>query len=180
MMIESIRHRRSIRKYLPTPVEEEKLQAVLEAARLAPSGNNKQPWSFIVVKEDAGRVALAEATRKQMWIAEAPIVIVAVADVEARGVDVKGMVLDEHSPLWELKRVIRDTAIAIGYLLLEADHQGLGTCWCGAFEQDDIRPLLGIPEDKFVLAVIPLGYADQDPPVKPRKGLDEIVRYERW
>ena len=106
MMIESIRHRRSIRKYLPTPVEEEKLQAVLEAARLAPSGNNKQPWAFIVVKEEAGRVALAEATRKQMWIAEAPIVIVAVADVEARGVDVEGLVLDEHSPLWELKRVI--------------------------------------------------------------------------
>ncbi|MGI6259221.1 MAG: nitroreductase family protein [Anaerolineaceae bacterium] len=180
MMIESIRHRRSIRKYLPTPVEEEKLQAVLEAARLAPSGNNKQPWAFIVVKEEAGRVALAEATRKQMWIAEAPIVIVAVADVEARGVDVEGLVLDEHSPLWELKRVIRDTAIAIGYLLLEADNQGLGTCWCGAFEQDDIRPLLGIPEDKFVLAVIPLGYADQEPPARPRRALEEIVHYERW
>lgn len=179
-MIASIAHRKSIRKYLPMPVEEEKLKTILEAARLAPSGNNKQPWVFVVVKSEPGRIALAEATGSQMWIAGAPVVIVAVADPAVRGLESRGLFLDEQSPQWELKRAIRDTAIAVEHLLLEADNQGLGTCWCGKFEQAEIRPLLGIPDDKFVLAVIPLGYADQEPAAKPRKSLDEIVRYEKW
>jgi nitroreductase len=179
-MIESIERRRSIRKYLNTPVEDEKLQAILEAARLAPSGNNKQPWRFIVLKREENRLAAARATGNQMWIAEAPVVIVGVADVAARGVESAGLVLDEHSPDWDLKRAIRDTAIATEHILLEAENQGLGTCWCGMFEQAVIRKVLGVPEDKFVLAVIPLGYAAQAPSARPRKSLDKIVSFEGW
>jgi nitroreductase len=91
-----------------------------------------------------------------------------------------GLYLDETSPHWELKRAIRDTAIAVENILLEADAQGLGTCWVGFFVQSEIRPVLGIPDDKFVLAVIPIGHPAEQPAARPRKPLSDIVRYENW
>ncbi len=179
-MIESIKHRRSVRKFQEKPIEEEKLLEILEAARLAPSGNNKQPWVFIVIKNEENRKKVAQVTGEQLWIASAPVVIVAVADLSARSDRFEGQYLDEESPQFDLKRSIRDTAIAVEHILLEADNQGLGTCWCGAFRQKTIRPVLNIPDDKFVLAVIPLGYADEAPKARPRKDLETILRYERW
>jgi nitroreductase len=152
----------------------------LEAARLAPSGNNKQPWVFIVIKNEENRKKVAQVTGEQLWIASAPVVIVAVADLSARSDRFEGQYLDEESPQFDLKRSIRDTAIAVEHILLEADNQGLGTCWCGAFRQKTIRPVLNIPDDKFVLAVIPLGYADEAPKARPRKDLETILCYERW
>jgi nitroreductase len=180
MMIESIKHRRSVRKFQEKPIEEEKLLEILEAARLAPSGNNKQPWVFIVIKNEENRKKVAQVTGEQLWIASAPVVIVAVADLSARSDRFEGQYLDEESPQFDLKRSIRDTAIAVEHILLEADNQGLGTCWCGAFRQKTIRPVLNIPDDKFVLAVIPLGYADEAPKARPRKDLETILCYERW
>ena len=121
-----------------------------------------------------------EACHKQTWMMTAPTFTVAVADMAARGETEQGLYLDETSPHWELKRAIRDTAIAVENMLLEADAQGLGTCWVGFFVQSEIRPVLGIPGDKFVLAVIPIGYPAEQPPARPRKPLSEIVRYEKW
>lgn len=180
MMIAAIRHRKSVRKFQETPVEEEKLMEILEAARLAPSGNNKQPWYFIVVRDENVKQNLAIATNNQMWIASAPIVIVAVADICARSENYTGMYVDEETSGFDLKRVLRDTTIAITHILLEVDNQGLGACWCGAFTQETIRPVLNIPDDKFVLAVIPVGYPAEEPKAKPRKTLAEIIRYESW
>lgn len=179
-MIESIKHRRSVRKYTSDPIESEKLQSVLEAARLAPSGNNKQPWTFIVVQSAQQRQAVMEACHRQTWMMTAPAFIVAVADMASRVETEPGLFLDENSPHWELKRAIRDTAIATENMLLEADAQGLGTCWVGFFVQSEIRPVLGIPDDKFVLAVIPIGYPAEQPLARPRKPISEIVRYEKW
>ena len=179
-MIESIRHRRSIRKFTSDPIDPEKLEAVLEAARLAPSGNNKQPWTFIVVQSEQQRLAVMEACHRQTWMITAPAFIVAVADISARVETKPGLYLDENSPDWELKRAIRDTAIATENILLEADAQGLGTCWVGFFVQSEIRPVLGIPNTRFVLGVIPIGYPAERPPARPRKPLSEIVRYEKW
>ena len=179
-MIESIRHRRSIRKFTSDPIDPEKLETVLEAARLAPSGNNKQPWTFIVVQSEQQRLAVMEACHRQTWMITAPAFIVAVADISARVETKPGLYLDENSPDWELKRAIRDTAIATENILLEADAQGLGTCWVGFFVQSEIRPVLGIPDDKFVLAVIPIGYPAEQPSARPRKPLREIVRWEKW
>lgn len=179
-MIESIQHRRSIRKFTSEPIEPDKLQSVLEAARLAPSGNNKQPWTFIVVQSEQQCQAVMEACHRQTWMMTAPAFIVAVADMAGRVATEPGLYLDENSPHWELKRAIRDTAIATENMLLEADAQGLGTCWVGFFVQSEIRPVLGIPDDKFVLAVIPIGYPAEQPLARPRKPLSEIVRYERW
>ena len=179
-MIESIQHRRSIRKFTSEPIEPDKLQSVLEAARLAPSGNNKQPWTFIVVQSEQQCQAVMEACHRQTWMMTAPAFIVAVADMAGRVATEPGLYLDENSPHWELKRAIRDTAIATENMLLEADAQGLGTCWVGFFVQSEIRPVLGIPDDKFVLAVIPIGYPAEQPLARPRKLLSEIVRYEKW
>ena len=179
-MIEAIQHRRSVRKFQAQPIEDDKLNGILEAARLAPSGNNRQPWFFIVIKDERVKQEVAQATNNQSWIASAPVVIVAVADMCARSQDYAGMFVDEETSGFDLKRVIRDTSIAISHILLEVDNQGLGACWCGAFTQEGIRPVLGIPEEKFVLAVIPVGYPAEEPKAKPRKTLEEIVKYERW
>ncbi|GEM_PF-63422 len=179
-MLEPIVHRRSIRKYTDQAVEPEKLETVLTAARLAPSGNNKQPWHFIVVREQERREAIARVCNNQTWMLSAPLFIVAVADASERNPQMAELPMDEETPNWELKRAIRDTAIAVENLLLEADNQGLGTCWVGFFTQDVIRPLVGLPRDKFVLAVIPLGYPAEEPNPRTRKPLDEIVRYEHW
>ena len=180
MMIDAILHRRSVRKFQTKPVEDVKLNEILEAARLAPSGNNKQPWFFIVIKDELVKQEVAAATNNQGWIASAPIVIVAIADICARSENFAGMFVDEETSGFDLKRVIRDTAIAVAHILLEVDNQGLGACWCGAFTQAGIRPVLEIPEDKYVLAVIPVGYPAEEPKAKPRKTLEEIVKYERW
>lgn len=179
-VIESIQHRRSIRKYTSDPIKPEKLQSVLEAGRLAPSGNNKQPWTFIVVQSEQQRQAVMQACHRQTWMMTAPAFIVAVADMAARSEADLPIYIDENSPHWELKRAIRDTAIAVENILLEADAQGLGTCWVGFFVQSEIRPVLGIPDNKFVLAVIPIGYPAEQPPARPRKPLAAIVRYEKW
>ena len=179
-MIESIQHRRSIRKYTSDTIEPEKLQSVLEAGRLAPSGNNKQPWSFIVVQSEQQRQAVMEACHNQTWMMTAPLFIVAVADMAARSEADLPIFIDENSPHWELKRAIRDTAIATENIMLEADAQGLGTCWVGFFVQSEIRPVLGIPNTRFVLGVIPIGYPAERPPARPRKPLSEIVRYDKW
>src|SRR5690606_31039783 len=175
-MIEAIKHRKSVRKFLEKPVEDEKLNEILEAARLAPSGNNKQPWYFIVIKDETVKEDVAVATNNQMWIASAPVVIVAVGDMCARSQDYAGVYVDEETNSFDVKRIVRDTTIAVTHLLLEVDNQGLGACWCGAFTQAGIRPVFNIPDDKFVLAVIPIGYPAEEPKAKPRKTLEEIIR----
>jgi nitroreductase len=175
-----IEERRSVRKYKNVPVEEKKVEAVLQSARLAPSGSNRQPWQFILVSDPDLRRALTEASNNQSWMMGAPVFIACIADIRARLEGGGDLYLDENSPDWELKRVIRDTAVAIGYLMLEATHQGLGTCWIGMFSQKEIRPILDIPEDKFVLGIVTLGYADESPPARARKDLSQMVHKERW
>jgi len=179
-MLKQIVDRRSIRKYQNRSVEREKLIQVFDSARLAPSGSNTQPWSFIVVESEATKEKLTIADHDQKWMLTAPVFIVCVADIRSRipmGIDIK---LDEHSPEPELKQIIRDTAIAIEHILLEAEHIGLAACWTAWFEQASVRPVLNIPEDKYVCGIITLGYGDEAPEQRPRKALEEIVRYERW
>lgn len=179
-MIEAIKNRRSIRKFANRPVEEEKMNEILEAARLAPSGNNTQPWHFIVVKSPEMRHRLAVASHNQMWMEDAPIHIVCVADIRCRiGADT-AVSLDDDSPLLEFKKLIRDTSVGIEHLVLEAVNQGLGTCWIAWFEPKEIAGMLGVPDDKYVQAIIPLGYPDEAPQARPRKPLHEIVHMEKW
>jgi len=179
-MLKQIENRRSIRKYLKREVEKEKLFQLLESARVAPSGSNTQPWLFIIIESAETKEKLSIADHNQKWMIEAPVFIVCVADIRCRiSMDTK-IQLDENSCEPELKQIIRDTAIAMEHILLEAENLGLATCWTAWFEQDDIRPILDIPDDKYVCGIITLGYGDEEPKQRPRRPIEEMVRYEKW
>ncbi len=179
-MIEAIQNRRSIRKFSNRPIEDSKISEILEAARLAPSGNNTQPWHFIVVKAPEMRHKLAVASHDQMWMETAPVHIVCIADIRCRIPAEVPVSLDDDSPLLEFKKLIRDTSVGIEHLVLEAVNQGLGSCWIAWFEPMEIAGLLDVPADKYVQAIIPLGYPDENPQPRPRKSIQEFVHYEKW
>lgn len=169
---EAITERRSIRSFSNRPVEEEKLLRVLEAGRLAPSARNMQDWRFVVVKDASLRQRLAEAARNQEFVGQAPIV------VAACGTSNYVMTCGQHTyPI--------DVAIAVDHMTLAAAEEGLGTCWIGAFYEDKVKEILGIPPTVRVVALLPLGYpaetskTDKAMP-KPRKSLGEIVVYDGW
>ncbi|OOM79879.1 nitroreductase family protein [Clostridium sp. BL-8] len=179
-MIKEIEIRRSIRKYINKPVEDEKIIELLEGARLAPSGNNTQPWRYIIVKSEEMRRKVMEASHNQKWMLTAPIFIICVADIRCRIKEEINIDINDNSPQDELKRIIRDTSISAGYMLLQANNLGLGVCWVAEFTQEEIRPVLNIPSDKYVVGVITVGYPDEQPKARPRKNFEEIVRYECW
>lgn len=179
-MLKEIEIRRSIRKYIDKSVEDEKIIQLLESARLAPSGSNTQPWNFIVVKSELNRKNLAEIAHNQKWMLSAPVFIVCVADIRCRIEENVNLLLNENSPQEELKQIIRDTSISVGYMLLEAENLGLGACWVAWFTQDKIRPILNIPTDKYVVGIITIGYANETPKARPRKKFEEIIHYETW
>lgn len=177
--MEQINMRKSIRKYQDKPVADELILQLLESARLAPSGSNNQPWQFIVVRSVENRRKLTEVSHHQKWMLTAPVFIVCLADIRCR-IPEGEVFLTEESPQEELKQVIRDTAIAMENLLLEAHHQGLGACWVAWFRQTEIRPVLAIPADKYVCGIITVGYPDETPAPHPRKPLESLIRYETW
>jgi nitroreductase len=179
-VLKEIESRRSIRKYLNKEIEQEKITQILESARLAPSGSNTQPWTFIIVKAKETKEKLLIADHRQQWMSAAPVFIVCVADIRCRIPGNEPIYLDENSSEPELKLIIRDTAIAVEHILIEAEHQGLSTCWTAWFEQDKVRPVLHIPDDKYVCGIITLGYGDESPVQRPRKGIEEIIKYEKW
>ncbi len=162
-VMEAIRERRSTRRFKKEPIPDELINKVMEAARLAPSGSNRQPWHFIIVRDAETRSKLG----LHKWAEEAPVVIVCCIDPE------------------EGRWYIIDGSIAFEHMVLEATSLGLGTCWMGWFyenlgETDErIKNVLGIPGHMRVLAVTPLGYLDETPSPTKRKNLDEIVHYER-
>lgn len=121
-MLEQIKIRRSIRKYLDKPVDDDKIIQILESARVALSGSNTQPWHFIIVKSEITRQKLAEVSHNQKWMKSAPVFIICVADIRVRIKDNIEISLDENSPHQELKQIIRDTSIAIEHIVLEAEN----------------------------------------------------------
>lgn len=165
---EAIRARRSVRAYRPDPIPEEVLQRILESTRLAPSGNNLQPWKFVVVRDPERRRRLAEAASHQMFIAEAPVAIAAV------GLNPTAIMSCEV-PAYAV-----NVAIAVDHLTLAAVEEELGTCWIGAFSQDQARKVLGVPDKYKIVALTPLGYPADQPSPKSRKPLERIVCYEQF
>lgn len=155
-----IEKRRSIRKYKDTPVSRENIMAILEAARIAPSASHRQPWHFIVVEDGETIKKLA----KQEWAATAPAMIVGLADQAA-------------SPNW----CINDMGIAFEHMVLAATDLGLGTCWMGQSNREElVKDLLGVPDNFKIVALMTLGEADETPSPKVRKSLDEIVSWEKY
>lgn len=170
-VMEALKGRQSVKSYLSTPVEEEKLQKVLEAGRLAPSSYNSQCRKFVVVTDPAVKKAIHDKAGTQPMIEQAPVVIVmcAIPDKEH----------EDTMPCGEAKHPI-DVALAGAYMMLEAYDQGLGTCWLGAFNAEAAKEVLGIPGDVNVVTMIPLGYHDGTQPRRDRKSLDEIVSHNKF
>jgi len=164
----AISQRCSVRAYKPKDVEEDKLKKVLEAARLSPSASNRQDWKFIIVRNKETRKKLAKAAFGQSFIAEAPVVIVAC------GMEPNAM-LACGQPMHTV-----DVSIAFAYMILQAYELGLGTCWIGAFNEDEAKKILSVPNNVRVVAMTPLGYSNQPPSQKSRKSLDQIVCYEKY
>lgn len=165
---QAIKIRRSVREYKPEPVPEEKLKKVLEVARLAPSAHNDQPWKFVVVKDSEKRKELAQAANNQSFIGEAPVVIVAVA------------LEPDHIMSCDVPAYAVNLAIAVDHMTLAAAEEGLGTCWIGAFNQEEVKKVLKIPEKYKVVTLFPLGFPADKPGPKRRKNLEEIVSYESF
>jgi len=167
-VIACIRARRSVRSYEDREVEEDKLRQVLEAGRLAPSANNRQHWKFVVVRDPELRRKLIGAAKGQSFVGEAPVVIVACATSS-----------DHIMPCGHPSHLV-DVAIAIDHMALAARELGLGTCWVGAFDQDAVKKILGVPKSAVVVELLPLGYPTAWPSTTPRKPLDAVVSYDAW
>lgn len=178
--LNEILSRRSVRTYNSRNLNDDTVMYLLEAARLAPSGNNTQPWNFIIVRSSETKEKIASVDHNQAWMTQAPVHIVCVADIGVRMQDSMKITLQEESPMEELKQIIRDTSIAAEHIVLSAESIGLSTCWTAWFKQNDIRPILGIPADKYVVCVITVGYSDVVPNSRPRKDLSSFVHFEKW
>lgn len=175
-----IENRRSIREYLPDKIDESKIELLLESAMLAPSGNNAQPWHFIIVDNEEMKKKVSEVSGRQKWMESAAVFIVCVADLNVRIRDSGDVNIDEDSSQFEVKQIIRDTSIATEHIVLEATSIGLGTCWVSEFKQDEIRKVLGIPENKYVVTVLVIGNPAENPGKRPRKPVDEVVHRNKW
>jgi nitroreductase len=167
---EAVRERTSIRSYRPDPIEDDKLERILDAARMAPSGKNGQPWTFIVVTSEETRKKLVPACKNQEFVGQAPVVIAVCGHED--------MAYKKMGGYWNSMPI--DIGIALEHLMLAAVSEGLGTCWIGAFIEDQVREILGVPPDVKIVALTPVGYPAEDKTHRPRKSLDEIVMRERW
>ena len=167
---EVIKKRKSVRKYKSDPIPEEVVNKILEAGRIAPSAKNIQPWRFIVVKNPDIKKKVAEACRGQLWIADADLILV-------------GCILEKIA--WGrmggyMSSGPVDLGIALDHMILAAANEGLGTCWIGAFVEQDVKDILQVPEDVKVMALTPIGYPAEEPKDRGRKDQKEIVSYDKY
>src|ERR1035437_8640030 len=147
-VLEAIKTRRSVRAYVDRAIPPEVMDRMKQALRMAPSACNIQPWHFVLVRNTATREKIGQAAHEQTWIAQAPVIVVACGlPVKAyKGMGGYGNSVDV------------DLAIALDHLTLAAAAEGLGTCWIGAFDEAQVKVLLGISHHVKVVAMIPLGY----------------------
>ena len=167
-LLEQIQQRYSVRSYQKRPVEKEKLETILQAARLAPSAKNIQEWRFIVVQDTDTRKKLRVAANNQAFVGEAPVVIVCCTAIS-----------DYVMRCGHLAYPI-DVAIAMEHMALQAVEEGLGTCWVGSFYEDQVKTILAIPATARVVELLTLGYPSDTLRDKSRLALKQIACHERW
>ena len=199
---EAIENRRSIRKFKPDPIPEEHITALIDAARLAPSGCNAQPWRFKVVQDSETKRKLAQAAYDQSFLAQAPVVLVCCADVKGylkgtvSGIQELGQTgsIDDRIVKILLRRTSQmDTqmkvmskeqlgarmafniAIAVEHIVLRALDFGLGTCWVRLIEEQKVREIFGWDDNLFVVALLPIGYPGESPVPRKRLPLQELI-----
>ena len=162
--IELVKARYSCRNYLPTSVEKEKLDYIMECVRLAPSACNKQPWTFRMATDEEDRKKLSQCYNRE-WFAKAPVMIIASILHNEEWVRADGK---QHGNI--------DIAIAVEHLCLAATEQGLGACWVCNFDSERCKSLFGLSANEEPAVLIPLGYPADEPKDKKRKPIEEIVK----
>jgi len=198
-LMDAIRKRRAIRKYKSDPVPQECFDQIIEAARLAPSGVNSQPWKFKVVTDPDTKKKVYQASSNQHHIDQAPAVIIICADtmsyskslkerfkellengvitqddLNRRGIDV--LTEDEVKDLEKYTvSAAFNTAIATEHMALMAASLGLGTCWIHLFDKEAISKLFDLPPWIIPVTLLPVGYPDEEPEPRPRKTIEEIT-----
>lgn len=169
-VMEAIRKRRSVRAYQGKPIPQGLLDELTEALRLAPSACNYQPWHFIIVTDPAQRQAVSQACRGQAFIAEAPVVIVGCGLVDESYARMGGY--------WSSCEI--DVAVALDHLTLAAVEAGLGTCWIGAFSENEVKRVLGIPKNVKPVGLITLGYPASETASPGRKPRDQVFSLNKY
>lgn len=174
-VFDAIRYRRSVRKYNSQPIPDDVMDRMLESMRLAPSACNYQPWRFIVVQNEEIRKAVAQASHNQMFMAEAPAIIVAVGFPEKAYKKMGG----------SGNSVDIDIAIALDHLMLAAAAEELGTCWIGAFDEQAVKDILDVPGNARVVALTPLGYPASAGLLhmidgSKRRRRDQVIAFEKF
>lgn len=195
---EAIERRRSIRKFKQDPIPEKDLMEILNAARLAPSGCNAQPWRFKLVKDNETKIKLSQAAYNQSFIAQAPVVIVCCADLngylnakvsgiqdlgkigavedrivqilEKRTNNLKAVPIENIGP-----EISFNVAIAVEHMVLRALDFGLGTCWIRLLDTQKINEIFGWDEKIYTVALLPIGYPREDPPPRRRMELNDLL-----
>ncbi len=163
-LVDVILSRRSIRRYQKKDVPNDVLNKILEAGRQAPSASNMQPWHFIVVTDDKLKEKLAQG-RWNWFIKDSAFTIVGCAYIGSA-----------YGRKWSTV----DTAIAMQNMVLAAWALGIGSCWIGDFKEDEVKKLLGIPDDWKVVALISFGYPAEKVESKWKKPMEEIVSYNKF
>ena len=166
-VLEAIRKRYSCRAYQEKSIEQEKLNSIFEAARLAPSAKNTQDWRFVVVTDSQTKHRVAEATNRPAVFEKAGAIIAACSNS-----DEVMRCGQEIGPI--------DVAIALEHICLHATELGLGTCWIGSFYPEKVRRILGIPEDIVIIELMTIGYPADSRPEPRREPIEKIVCYEKW
>jgi nitroreductase len=171
-LFEAIKNRRSIRSYKKQELTQETINQLIDAARAAPSAGNAQSWAFVVATEQKTKEALATAAFGQKWLEEAAVVFVVCADLKRAE--------ESYGERGKSLYCFQDTSAAIENILLAACSMGLGTCWMGAFHEEEIRKVINAPPHMKPVALIPVGYPNESPRARNRRSASEVVFKESF
>ncbi len=160
-VFKAIETRRSIRKYKDQPIPDEVLGKILEAARLAPSASNRQPWVMVVVRDKEQKMLASKACSNMDHVAKCAAFIACFVDPRQK---------------WS----IVDGAIALENVSLAAWDAGIGSCWIGYYDEDHMKSVLHIPSEDKIVACMTLGYPDETPAARPRKEMADLVYWEKF
>jgi nitroreductase len=171
-LLEIIKNRRSIRKFKKQDVTQDITEKLLEAARWAPSAGNVQPWAFVVASTQKMKQSLSTAAFGQKDVEEASIVFVVCADEK--------LAEQSYGARGKSLFCLQDTAAAVQNILLTAYSLGLGSCWVGAFKEDEVRQVIKAPKEMRPIALIPVGYPNEAPAARSRRPISEIMHKETF
>lgn len=169
---EAVKGRRSIRKFKEETLDDELIEKIVEAGIWAPSAGDLQSWDAVIIKDHQMKVQVAVAAYVQEFIAKAPVVIVMCANIASAGA--------RYGERGRELYCVQDAACAAQNMMLSAYAMGLGAAWVGAFKEEDISDLLNLPEHLRPVALIPIGYPDEEPDAPPRRSVKEVLHNEKY